>query len=397
MNSPFRAYTRCPADLLAPSRTDDHSAEIDDLRLERYRDNSITDVHATLSPESLIRSAYYTLRPLLSVGMRKHLQRFALRGWEKIPFPAWPVDTGVEKLVADHWMQLLEVHDTDTLPFVWFWPDGHRSCAVMTHDVETAAGRDFCGHLMDMEAAVGVVSSFEVVPEERYEVTPAYLDSIRRAGCEVCIHGLSHDGHLFSSRTGFLERAARINAYAANWRAVGFRSPVMYRNLDLIGHLDFEYDMSVPNVGHLDPQRGGCCTVMPYFIGDTLELPLTTIQDYPLYNNLGRYDMDLWREQTDIVVGRHGLLSFIIHPDYTIERRAQDLFRELLDHLCALRDDRGTWLALPGEVNDWWRLRSRMELQERNGRWCVTGPSCDRAKVGLACREAGGLVYRVQD
>lgn len=267
----------------------------------------------------------------------------------------------------------------------------------MTHDVETADGRDFCGNLMEMEAVVGVASSFEVVPEERYEVTPAFLDSIRRGGCEVCLHGLSHDGHLFSSRAGFLERAARINAYAADWGAVGFRSPVMYRNLDLLGHLDTAYDMSVPNVGHLDPQRGGCCTVMPYMIGDTLELPLTTIQDYPLYNNLGRHDMDLWRAQTDIVLGQHGLLSFIIHPDYTIERKAQDLYRVLLDHLCTLRDERGTWLALPGEVDAWWRARGGMELQEQDGRWRVVGPGSERAKVALACRENGGLVYRMQD
>ena len=32
--------------------------------------------------------------------------------------------------------------------------------------------------------------------------------------------------------------------------------------------LDFSFDMSIPNVAHLDPQRGGCCTIMPYFIGN---------------------------------------------------------------------------------------------------------------------------------
>ena len=53
--------------------------------------------------------------------------------------------------------------------------------------------------------------------------------------------------------------------------------------------------MSVPNVAHLEPQRGGCCTVMPYFVGDVLELPLTTIQDYSLFHILGDYSTTLWK------------------------------------------------------------------------------------------------------
>ena len=79
----------------------------------------------------------------------------------------------------------------------------------------------------------------------------------------------------------------------------------------------------MPNVAHLDPQRGGCCTVMPYSIGDLLELPLTTIQDYPLFHNLGRYDLALWNQQIELILKNHGLISFIIHPDYTLAQRAQ--------------------------------------------------------------------------
>ncbi len=59
--------------------------------------------------------------------------------------------------------------------------------------------------------------------------------------------------------------------------------------------------MSVPNVAHLDPQRGGCCTVMPYFIGDILEIPVTTIQDYTLFNILNDFSTRIWKEQTAII------------------------------------------------------------------------------------------------
>ncbi len=80
----------------------------------------------------------------------------------------------------------------------------------------------------------------------------------------------------------------------------------MYRDQEWFDALEFSYDMSVPNVAHLEPQRGGCCTVMPYFVGDILELPLTTIQDYSLFHILGDYSIDLWKEQIDLILRRTG-------------------------------------------------------------------------------------------
>ena len=60
--------------------------------------------------------------------------------------------------------------------------------------------------------------------------------------------------------------------------------------------------MSVPNVAHLEPQAGGCCTVMPYFMGHVLELPLTAAQDYTVFHVLGDYSTRLWQEQIDRVL-----------------------------------------------------------------------------------------------
>jgi len=83
-----------------------------------------------------------------------------------------------------------------------------------------------------------------------------------------------------------MKRVARINAYGKEFGATGFRAGVLYRNQRWFDALDFEYDSSVPNVAHLDPQRGGCCTVMPYFVGKMLELPVTMTQDYTLFHIL---------------------------------------------------------------------------------------------------------------
>ncbi len=83
------------------------------------------------------------------------------------------------------------------------------------------------------------------------------------------------------------------------------------------------------NVGHLDPQRSGCCTAVPYLLGDVLELPLTTTQDYSLFHIMRDYSTKHWQRQMNLIMGRHGLISFNIHPDYVIAPREREVYRAL--------------------------------------------------------------------
>ncbi len=362
---------------------------IDNLRLEKY------PIAGSGGGGSLVRTLYYLLRPLMPVKVRRVLQKRSLRGWSGIPFPRWPVETSVDDLLAALLARSMKARDLAETPFIWFWPKGFDSCLMMTHDVETADGRDFCGKLMDMVDGVGIKSSFQIVPEQRYDVPDSFLAEIRKRGFEINLHGLNHDGHLFSSKEEFLSRAPKIREYADRWGARGFRSPVLYHNVDWYPDLPFEYDMSIANVGHLDPQRGGCCTVMPYFIDNVLELPLTATQDYSLFNIIGTYSIDLWKEQIDRVISRNGLVSFIVHPDYVVEEANCKVFQELLDHISTIRSEKKLWCALPGEINDWWRLRSRMKLEERGGQWVVTEEGSERATIAWAKLEGDELRFEV--
>src|SRR5215471_11056496 len=123
----------------------------------------------------------------------------------------------------------LQNASVSAIPFVWFWPDGHKACAIVTHDIETAVGRDFCVEMMDIEASFGIKSSFQFVPEKRYQTPSSLLGEVRARGCEVNIHDLNHDGHLYSDRHEFLRRVKRINAYSKEYNADGFRSAILYR------------------------------------------------------------------------------------------------------------------------------------------------------------------------
>jgi hypothetical protein len=346
---------------------------------------------------STVANLHYLLRPLLPVPVRKHLQKLRLKGWDKIPFPQWPVDCSVDNLLENLMLLSLRASGERRIPFIWFWPEGHSSCAVMTHDVEAPGGLDFCTTLMDINDSFDIKSAFQIVPEERYGARPELFDEMRRRGFEVNIHDLNHDGQLFKSREQFFERAVKINEHGKKMGAKGFRAAVLYRNQDWIHGLDFSYDMSVPNVAHLDPQRGGCCTVMPYFLDGVLEIPVTTVQDYTIFNILHDFSISLWEQQTSIILAKHGMMSFIVHPDYITSPREQAVYKELLGYLAALRRDNGVWIALPGEINTWWRERAAMQLVEDSQGWHIEGSGSERARVAYATEENGRLVLSLPD
>jgi hypothetical protein len=268
---------------------------------------------------------------------------------------------------------------------------------MMTHDVEGKAGLRFSEQLMAIDESFGIHSAFQLVPEERYLHESSDLQKFWGRGFEVNVHDLNHDGALFSERQEFMRRAERINHYAKEFGTRGFRAGAMYLRQDWYGAFDLSYDMSVPNVAHLEPQRGGCCTTMPYFIGNILELPLTATQDYSLFYIIGDYTINLWKQQVEMILKRNGLISFIVHPDYIIVERAQRVYRELLAYLASMRDSAKLWIALPGEVDRWWRSRAEMKLVQHGDAWdhpSIEGPNRERARVAFASLQDGHIVYR---
>jgi hypothetical protein len=351
---------------------------VDNLRRERY----VRTQPSLIS--SIAKDLYYRVRPNLPIRVRRTLQKGYFRGRGEQVFPYWPVDTTVETICEQLLLSVISASGVDRIPFIWFWPRGYSSCFVMTHDVETGTGRNYCERLMDMDEFFGIKAVFNIVPERRYSVSTQFLDSIRSRGFEIGVHDLNHDGRLFDDYKEFLRRASRINAYGAEYGAKGFRSGVLYRNPDWYDALKFSFDMSIPNTAHFDPQPGGCCTVMPYFIGDILELPVTTIQDYTLSYILGQRSIELWKQQIDLITKKNGLISCIIHPDYVVDATIVCLYEKLLEHLCDIKPEENIWVTLPSEVDAWWRLRSKLRIAYDEAGWRIVGEGADRAVVAYA-------------
>lgn len=367
---------------------------IENIRSERYMASTALKKKRWIN-SPVIRQAYYLLRRGLPAPLRRRLQRSYFSDWRTLPFPKWPVDFTVDTLHEEYLRLLMEANGLRQVPFIWFWPEGAPNCLFLTHDVETHAGLDFTPAVMDLDAAYGFRASFQAVPEKRYEIPGDYVQQIRERGFEFNVHDLNHDGRLFDERQEFLRRAKKINEYARKYNSRGFRTGAMYRNTCWYDAFEFSYDMSVPNIAHLEPQRGGCCTVMPYFIGNIVELPLTMAQDYSVLYMLKMTSIDLWKQQISLIRNRNGLMSIIAHPDYLIDGKNRAVYESLLAYLQEIVAREKIWAALPGDVDRWWRARSQMQLIRKEDKWEVQGPESHRARVAYATLANGRIVYEV--
>jgi glycosyltransferase involved in cell wall biosynthesis len=215
------------------------------------------------------------------------------------------------------------------------WPGGKKFALVLTHDVESKAGLGKCRSLMHLEMELGFRSSFNFVPEGDYRVPAALREELTTQGFEVGIHDLKHDGHLFASHRGFKRRAVKINGYAREWGASGFRSGFMLRNLDWLHDLDVQYDASTFDTDPFEPQPDGGHTIFPFWVprsnngsgshqGATnnssskgyIELPYTLPQDSTLFLVLGETTPEIWMRKLDWIAQHGGMVLLDAHPDY---------------------------------------------------------------------------------
>jgi hypothetical protein len=187
---------------------------------------------------------------------------------------------------------------------------------------------------MELELDLGFRSSFNFIPEGTYRVPPELRKELIASGFEVGIHDLRHDGHLFRSYEGFKRRAARINNYAREWGASGFRSGFMLRNLDWLHDLEVEYDASTFDTDPFEPQPQGRHTIFPFWVpapnGNSIngqepatnslkgyvELPYTLPQDFTLFVMLQEKTPEIWMRKLDWIVQHGGMALINVHPDY---------------------------------------------------------------------------------
>jgi peptidoglycan/xylan/chitin deacetylase (PgdA/CDA1 family) len=338
---------------------------------------------------SLARRLYYLARPAIPRRVQLALRRRLAQAQGRSRFPAWPVDTTLDDLRSAVMSAAMAAAGRDHVRMVGLWPRRARYGVVLRHDVEGGDGVRNIDALRRIEEAAGLRSVWNLVPE-RYRFDPSILSDLQQAGHEIGVHGLHHDGKLFSSRREFVRRAERINSYLSAWGARGFAAPSAIRKLDWIAErLDIEFDSSAPSAEVIGAQPGGCATVFPFLLPRAIvEIPMTAQQDHTLFELLGHRDIDVWLETIDVIRKRGGVLVLTVHPDYMTSAARLDLYRAVLHRLA---EDEEAWIALPGDVSDWWRRRSESGIHDHGNRLEIYGPARDDGAVGSVALSSGNL------
>lgn len=328
------------------------------------------------STVGMARKAYYRLRPLLPRSMQIALRRAVSRAQGSRTFPAWPEETSLHDFY-DFLLELAADVAGEEVPYIAPWPDRREWALVLTHDVETASGYEHVSILRNVEVETGFRSSWNFVPK-RYEVDGSFLRALRADGFEIGVHGLYHDGLDLESEARLRERVPSMREYADRWGAVGFRSPATHRHWDLMPLLPFDYDSSYPDTDPYEPVSGGCCSWLPFHIGDLVELPITLPQDHTLFVILGKADESIWVEKTRRLRKRGGMALLITHPDYMIDEDRVAAYERFLRTFAS---DETVWKVLPREVSTWWRRRAASSIEPADRGWRIVGPAAEDGRI----------------
>jgi hypothetical protein len=313
--------------------------------------------HWQLSPAKRL---YYQLKPILP---RKAIR--TLRQIQRLPMRAdfllrWPIEDRYAGFQWEIMRQLLEITGRRAFPFIHFWPERHRFALVLTHDIETAEGQANVRMVADLEEGLGFCSSFNFVAE-RYRLEQGLMQELRGRGFEIGVHGLKHDGKLFSSQAEFSRRAARINKHLKEFGAVGFRAPLTHRQPEWMQELEVEYDLSFFDTDPYEPIPGGTMCIWPFMMGRFVELPYTLAQDYTLTAVLGETTPRVWLQKIAFIKDYCGMALVNTHPDYL---KAPDVRRVYVEFLQEMRTMDDYWHALPRDVARWWKARAFAESME---------------------------------
>ena len=294
----------------------------------------------------MLNEIYYLLKPFIPWSVRLALRRQRARSRRATYADTWPIDP-----------------KAGARPPGWpGWPGGKQFAFVLTHDVEGAKGLSRVAQLAELEKRHGFRSSFNFVPEGEYVLSADLRENMIRQGFEVGVHGLQHDGKLYASKEEFAAKAAQIRNYLREWKACGFRSPLMQHKLAWLHQLGVEYDASTFDTDPFEPEPDAVGTVFPFWVpgpnnSGFVELPYTLPQDFTLFVVLREPNIDIWKKKLDWVAARGGMALLNTHPDYMCfdGRKDKDEFSVALyeEFLRYARENYGDafWSANPCEVS----------------------------------------------
>ena len=288
------------------------------------------------------RFYYRFLRPVMPIRIRQWLQKSQSHDVSK----QWYLPLSL----MDQIRQDRNIKSED------IWPESAKYAFVLTHDVETSEGMQHIARIADAEEELGFRSSWNLVPY-KYKIDAGLVSDLQSRGFEIGIHGYNHDGQLYSSKRVFKKRASAINQAIDKYQAVGFRSPMVHRNLNWLQDLNIEYDSSCFDIDPFQAAPGGVGIIWPFVAGKFIELPYTLPQDHTLFIKLGERTGKIWMDKLNYIQKHQGMAMMLTHPDYLIGHRETEIYLNFLEHV---RDAGDYWHATPRAISQWWRRRDKL-------------------------------------
>lgn len=314
----------------------------------------------------MLNDIYYLLKPFIPWRIRLALRRQRAASRREHYSGVWPIDP-----------------QSGAKPPGWpGWPEGKQFAVILTHDVEGTKGLSRVPRLMDLEVRHGFRSSFNFVPEGEYSVPADLPASLIQQGFEVGVHGLEHDGKLYASKREFAAKAKRIQKYLLEWKARGFRSPLMQHKLSWLHMLGVEYDASTFDTDPFEPEPDGVGTIFPFWVpgpngSGFVELPYTLPQDFTLFVVLREPTIEVWKKKLDWVAERGGMALLNTHPDYMCFNGAQSkdefpvrLYEEFLSYLREKYEGK-YWSVNPREVSQFYCANMPKEARNSRKKVCM--------------------------
>lgn len=314
----------------------------------------------------MLNDIYYLLKPFIPWRIRLALRRQRAASRREHYSGVWPIDP-----------------QSGAKPPGWpGWPEGKQFAVILTHDVEGTKGLSRVPRLMDLEVRHGFRSSFNFVPEGEYSVPADLPASLIQQGFEVGVHGLEHDGKLYASKREFAAKAKRIQKYLLEWKARGFRSPLMQHKLSWLHMLGVEYDASTFDTDPFEPEPDGVGTIFPFWVpgpngSGFVELPYTLPQDFTLFVVLREPTIEVWKKKLDWVAERGGMALLNTHPDYMCFNGAQSkdefpvrLYEEFLSYLREKYEGK-YWSVNPREVSQFYCASMPKEARNSRKKVCM--------------------------
>jgi hypothetical protein len=152
---------------------------------------------------SRLKQIYYRfVRFLLPNFLRTPLRTVLLSGQRNECALNWPIEDRYVRFQFEIVARLMAKRHLNSISYISFWPAGKQFAFVLTHDIETEEGQSFVREIAALEERYELRSSFNFVPEQ-YRVDLDLIAELKERGFEVGVHGLKHDGRLFSSKAVF--------------------------------------------------------------------------------------------------------------------------------------------------------------------------------------------------